>query len=129
MISELLEHVTTSQDPERSEVLEVVKYLSALNSIFEKTLLGSKTRIFDPEGTGIQRLEEGFDYFREWAKELVDFREFEDGVESKKFIAWQVESCSVYMCWVGRAITIPVIIEGGGGGSGPEPGFWIQGGG
>lgn len=46
--------------------------------------------VFHPEGTGIQRLEEGFRYFRYWASDLVDTNEFEGGVESKKFIAWQV---------------------------------------
>lgn len=65
-------------------MLATAKYLNALNSLFERTLLGSKTRFFHAEGTGIQRLDEGFQYFRDWAEELVSSG---DGVECKKFIA------------------------------------------
>ena len=67
----------------------MVKYPSALN-IFEKTLLGKKTRIFCAKGRGIQRLDEGFAYFREWADGLVKCGSFNGGVDSKDFIALQV---------------------------------------
>lgn len=77
-------------------MLATAKYLNALNSLFERTLLGSKTRFFHAEGTGIQRLDEGFQYFRDWAEELVSSGEFGDGVESKKFIAWQVRVSHVH---------------------------------
>ena len=59
------------------------------------TLLGSKTRFFCAEGTGIQRLNEGFQFFWDWAEELVVSGAFHDGVDSKKFIAWQV--CVFYL--------------------------------
>lgn len=41
----------------------------------------------------MQRLEKGFSYFLEWADELVINGKFESGVDSKKFIAWQVRGC------------------------------------
>lgn len=68
------------------------KYLVALNDIFERTLLGSKTRFFHAEGTGIQRLDGGFQYFWDWAEQLVSAGEFMDGVHNTKFIAWQVHT-------------------------------------
>jgi hypothetical protein len=93
-MSELLEYAKMHPPPEDShEVLATESYLRALNNIFERTLLGKKTRIFQPDGSSMQRLEKGFSYFREWADELVEKGEFDSGVESKKFIAWQVCSC------------------------------------
>ena len=38
----------------------------------------------------MQRLEDGFSYFKEWAYELKKSGEFNSGVESKVFISWQV---------------------------------------
>ena len=72
-------------DPPSQDSLEVLAaegYLRALNNIFERTLLGKKTRIFQQDGTGMQRLDKGFSYFREWAQELVDIGVFESGVDS-----------------------------------------------
>ena len=80
--------IPTSAD--RSGVLACAKYLSSLNDIFERTLLGKKTRFFQVDGTGMQRLEDGFSYFKEWAYELKKSGEFNSGVESKVFISWQV---------------------------------------
>ena len=74
----------------RAEVLATVKYLSALNSIFEQTLLGSSVCVFDSSGTTIQRLDEGFEYFEEWAAELIDSGVFDEGVSSEQFLSWQV---------------------------------------
>lgn len=91
-MSELLEFATYSLSPDRAEVLAVAKYLSALNNIFERTIIGTKTRIFDAEGTGIQRLNEGYKYFTEWAEELTEAGEFNSGVDSKQFISWQVHT-------------------------------------
>jgi len=86
-----MEHTTTLPvGPERAEVLAVAGYLSALNSIFERTLLGKKVRVFTAEGTSMQRLEEGFQFFTEWAEELVSSGAFDSGVESELFLAWQV---------------------------------------
>ena len=56
------------------QVLATEEYLVTLNKIFEKTLLGTKTRIFQPDGTGIQRLNQGFSYFKEWAEELCGWQ-------------------------------------------------------
>ena len=81
VISELREYAALR--PERAKVLATVKYLSAIN-IFERTLLGTKTRIFKPEGTGMQCLDEGFTYFREWAEDLISSGEFDRGVDSKQ---------------------------------------------
>ena len=50
-MSELLEYASEPGCSFPAEVLAVVKYLSALNNIFERTLLGQKTRIFNAEGT------------------------------------------------------------------------------
>ena len=56
--SELLEYANMHPTPEDClEVIATEKYLAALNNIFEKTLLGRKTRIFQPDGTSIQRLD------------------------------------------------------------------------
>ena len=86
-----MEYATTNPPPvDHLQVLATVKYLSALNNIFEKTLLGKKTRIFCAEGRSIQRLDEGFAYFRGWADELVNSGNFNGGVDSKDFIAWKV---------------------------------------
>ena len=72
------------------EVLSTEKYLAALSNIFEKTLLGRKTRVFQPDGTSIQRLDQGFSFFEEWAEELYENGSFNSGVDTKEFIAWQV---------------------------------------
>ena len=68
---------------ERAEVLATVEYLTALNSIFELTLLGNKTHtcIFKPDGFAI-RLDKGFVFFKEWADDLITMGEFSSGVDS-----------------------------------------------
>ena len=96
----MLEFAINCTGPERQEVLATTKYLVALNKIFEQTLLGSKTRFFDYEGTGIQRLDEGFQYFKDWAEELVSSGEFDDGVDSKRFIVWQVCILAILMFYL-----------------------------
>ena len=93
-----MEYATTNPPPkDHLQVLATMKYLSALNNIFEKTLFGRKTRIFYAESRSIERLDEGFAYFREWADELVERGSFNGGVDSKDFIAWQVH-VFVYVC-------------------------------
>lgn len=90
VISELQEYATSVPPPkDGAEALATAEYLSALNNIFERTLLG-KTRIFYHDGSGMQRLEKGFSYFREWAEEHIQNGAFNTGVDSKEFIAWQV---------------------------------------
>ena len=92
-MSELREHAETNPDSdEAAEVLATVKYLSALNKIFERALLGTRTRIFMSDGTAIQRLDEGFSYFKEWSDDLTTSG-FGNGVDSPHFISWQVTMC------------------------------------
>ena len=94
-MSELLEYAKTDPPPDDSfEVLATEHYLRALNNMFERTLLGKKTRLFQSNGSGMQRLESGFSFFQEWADELVADGEFDSGVDSKKFISWQVRTVS-----------------------------------
>ena len=76
--------------PDSSNVLATERYLRALNSIFERTLLGNHTRFFRTNGTGMQHLEEGFSYFEEWAREVADNKGFDNGINCKQFISWQV---------------------------------------
>ena len=87
VISELIEHARSSSS---SEDFTCARYLSALNDIFERTILGKKTRIFKPNGSGMQRLDDGFMFFEEWCLELKQLGEFNSGVESKLFLSWQV---------------------------------------
>ena len=72
---------------DRSRVLATTEYLTALNDIFERTILGSKVRIFQHDGTAMQHLGGGYAYFKEWAEELGIF---DDRVDSKQFLSWQV---------------------------------------
>lgn len=58
--------------------------------MFERTHLGNRTRFFHPNGTSMQRLEEGFSYFEEWAIEIEKNKGFETGVDCKQFMSWQV---------------------------------------
>ena len=91
VMSELLKYANTNPPPSDSlAVLATERYLRALNDIFERTLLGKKTRIFRVDGAGMQRLNKGFVYFKECAEELIKNDKFQTGMDSKQFIAWQV---------------------------------------
>lgn len=92
VISELREYATSSHTPPEDQltVQATEKYLAALNNIFERTLLGNKTRIFKPDGLSIQRLDQGFSFFEEWAEELIVDGSFGSGVDCRNFISWQV---------------------------------------
>lgn len=79
-----------SSASDRLEVLVCTQYLCALNDIFERTLLGKKTRFFSPSGTGMQHLDDGFAFFKQWCEELRSSGEFDSGVDSKHFLSWQV---------------------------------------
>ena len=88
VLSELLEYAKIDPPPQDSlEVLATEGYLRALNNIYAPW---KETCIFQPGGTGMQRLDKGFSYFQEWAQELVDSGAFESGVDRKLFITWQV---------------------------------------
>ena len=93
MLSELLEYARADPPPQDSlEVLATEGYLRSLNNIFERTLLGRKTRICQSDGTSIQRLDKGYSYFEEWAQELIENGAFDNSVDSTHFIAWQVSA-------------------------------------
>ena len=86
MLSELLEFASMDPTPpEINSILATEGYLRGLNDIFERTLLGRRTRIFQPEGTAMQHLQKGFSFFKEWAEELIESGVFQAGVESRKF--------------------------------------------
>lgn len=109
MLSELLEYANTDPPPQdQQQVLATEQYLSALNKMFEKTLLGTKTKIFNPQGLAIQRLNEGFSYFEEWAEKLDSDGCFEDVVDCKSFISWQV---CMYACMQHYLLLFTLLIQ------------------
>jgi len=66
----LVEHVHYSPGPDNvTRVETVVEYLQALNSYFELGLLGCQVRIFEVEGTAMQRMQSGFDFFMKWCED------------------------------------------------------------
>ena len=72
MLAELQEYASSHPRPHDAQSVEiVVKYLRALNNFFERGLLGNKVRVFNAEGRTLQRMEEGFAFFREWIKEQI----------------------------------------------------------
>lgn len=83
MIAELKEYARGKNIiPDGPEVEMLINYLEALNKLFEKSILGKHTRIFDIEGHTIRRMAEGFQFFDDWANECSD--------DKKTFLAWQV---------------------------------------
>lgn len=85
VIAELKEYARINKDiPDGPEVELVIDYLEALNKLFEKSLLGQHTRVFTAEGSTIQRMADGFQFFVNWAKESFE------GDDKKTFLAWQV---------------------------------------
>ena len=84
----------------------VIEYLQALNNVFELALLGNHVRIFKLEGTTLQRMEKGFNFFKKWCEDAISqvrflyfvihlsiwstVGAFKDGVNDKWFISWQV---------------------------------------
>lgn len=58
-----------------------IAYLEALNASFEKSNLGRKVRIVDPNGSMITRMEQSFAFFfAGWASEMSS-----DYVDSSSF--------------------------------------------
>ena len=49
----------------------VVEYLQALNNFFELALLGKKVRIFKSEGSTLERMEKGFNFFKNWCEDAI----------------------------------------------------------
>ena len=50
----------------------VVKYLKALNSLFELSLLGKQVRVFKSDGHTIQRMDAGFNFFKTWCEDAIE---------------------------------------------------------
>ena len=75
-----MDNVPTPEDAESVKL--VIAYLQALNNIFEKSILGKRVRVFSAEGTTIKRIDEGFQFFDTWAKEIED--------DKRSFLSWQV---------------------------------------
>lgn len=66
-----MEYARADPKPDDPAAVEkVISYLEAMNSFFEMGLLGTKVRVFDPEGKTLQRMEKGFTFFRQWIEDL-----------------------------------------------------------
>ncbi len=86
VLAELREYARTCPVPNDAPTVElVICYLTALNNLFEKSILGKHVRIYTAQGTAIQRMESAYQFFVDWAKE----HESNDNPPSN-FIAWQV---------------------------------------
>ena len=59
-------------DDDSASVRTVVKYLKALNSLFELSLLGKYVRIFKTNGNTLQRMEDGFKFFKTWCEDAIE---------------------------------------------------------
>ena len=49
-------------DDATAKIEMVIKYLKALNSLFELRLLGKQVRVFKSDGPTLQQMEAGFNY-------------------------------------------------------------------
>ncbi len=93
VMAELREYARSDPRPKDAHTVEmVIKYLEALNKLFEKCILGSKVRIFMTDGTAMARMSEGFNFFAKWAKNIDADSEDRQltAVEKRSFLAWQV---------------------------------------
>ena len=61
-------------------------FLQAVNFLFESSLLGDHVRVFNSDGSTIERMKKGYDYFVSWASEYAEV----SGCDTKNFISWQV---------------------------------------
>ena len=61
--------VSMSKASDAPAVTLTITYLEALNKIFERSLLGVKVSFFEPNGSTLQRINEGYQFFVRWAKE------------------------------------------------------------
>ena len=52
----------------------VVEYLQALNNLFELALLENHIHIFKLERCTLQRMEKGFNFFKEWCEDAISQR-------------------------------------------------------
>ncbi len=87
MLAELKEYARAIEKPSDSDAVELaISYLEALNKIFEKSIIGKHVRVFSPKGFTIQRMEDGFQFFVDWANQNRKNK------DKKSFLAWQVDS-------------------------------------
>lgn len=85
VIAELKEYAESKPAPQdAASVKQTILYLSALNNLFERSLLGQKVRVFNAEGSTIQRMEKAFQFFASWAEKQQTNKE-----DKKSFLAWQ----------------------------------------
>ena len=71
----------------------------------------------------MQRLEDGFTFFEEWVLELKMSGEFDNCVECKNFLSWQVNA-ELVKCLCARACKCHCFIDLG---SFASNGVWFQG--
>ena len=94
MLAELREYARGHPAPDDAPNVElVIRYLSALNNVFERSLLRNHVRAFDAHGSTLQRMEAGFQFFVQWANE--QYPEGKPEGDPKKFFAWQVCTCTL----------------------------------
>lgn len=85
VLAELREYAYSADCSSDCESVKLaITYLEALNKLFEKSILGQRVRVFDVNGTTIQRMREGFKFFADWAEES------HKGDDKQLFLAWQV---------------------------------------
>ena len=92
VLAELKEYACGSPVPHDAPKVELtIRYLTALNNLFERSLLGKHVRVFEAQGSTIQRMKSGYQFFVDWAKEQ------EPNGDPSNFRAWQVYGCQVYV--------------------------------
>ncbi len=65
MLAELREYARSDPKPKDAPSVEtMIEYLEALNKLFERSILGTKVRVFAKDGTTICRMTEGFRILR-----------------------------------------------------------------
>ena len=85
VLAELCEYARSQPPPADASSIELtIDYLSALNKLFERSLLGNKVLVFDPHGSAMQRMECGYQFFVQWA-----CKQYPDG-DPVRFLSWQV---------------------------------------
>lgn len=67
-----MEYARSKPNPgDAAAVEKVICYLQALNKFFERGLLGNKVRVFCSDGSTLQRMDEGFSFFKQWIEDLI----------------------------------------------------------
>ena len=62
-MAELKEYACCEDIPTDAASVELtISYLSALNNLFERSIIGKKVRVFTVNGTTMQRMSEGFNF-------------------------------------------------------------------